>query len=157
MPNEFAKTEGLNEWLAILSANISKEVAAGMELVKDSKEERHRVANLAQTAVDKATTNGHRITTLEERMEALLGDGTGSNGRLAALSDTLRQTQLDMNEVKGDVKSIKDSISKMEPIAERSKDAMSGGRAIAWALGAFATIITVIGGVVGGVVWLYKH
>lgn len=156
MPDSITR-DSMNEFITTLAVTISQENAKAIAALREDKDNRHATANVAQDALDLATVNRTRIESLENKVTAVLGDGTGETGAFAKMSDRQRQAQLDITEVKLDVRIIKDSIAKLEAIGEQSKSAMSGGKALVKTLGILATFCTVVGAIVAGIIWVYRH
>jgi len=69
------------------------------------------------------------------------------NGYLAELASSQR-------EVAADVKLIMAKLNKIEPTTEESKSWMSGGKGLVAVLGAVATLLTILGGLVAGVLYV---
>ncbi|MFC6644451.1 hypothetical protein ACFQBQ_02370 [Granulicella cerasi] len=157
MNTPITHSESLQDLMTAVSTTIAKHLKGSIDALKEDRADRHRVANLAQSANDLAIGNKSRIDALDVRMQALIGDGTGENGKLAAMTKSQLQTQLGVEELKGDVKQIKDTVADLKSIGEQSKSAISGGRALMTTLGLLSTFIAVVGGVVAGILWVYKH
>jgi hypothetical protein len=142
---------------ASVGAAVTDALLPMLTAIRDESVKRHDANDSAQTALDLATVATADLKHLTRRVDALLGDGSGDNGQIASMQKTIRKTETDVTEIKGDMKTVLTALAKQETITSKSSSFMDGWKGVAVAIAVAASCFTLIGGIIAVVVWLYKH
>lgn len=135
-----------------------------VEALRQDQSYRHKLRNDIQGCVDKNAELDTEVRLLKGVQVQLMGDGSGTSGMLPALQREGTKTQNDVSELRSDMRLVKDTLERMERSMGqlqagqvKSKTFMDGWRGLGVAIGIIGTCVTIIGGIVAAVVWLYTH
>lgn len=150
------------ESLAALGAAIAASLEPSLDALRQDKNDRHDVRNavdaalaVAQSALTLATEQRARIDAQEKRMDALLGDGTGENGKLATMGNTLRKTENSVDRIEAKLDTLNTTTAELKATSAKATTFMDGWKG-ALMVGSVALMcISIIGGIAGAVFKLY--
>lgn len=145
-----------DESVKAIGMAVADAILPALNGLRDDKEDRHRVAGAAESALLMATEVKARTDALEKRMEAMLGDGTGENGKLAIMGQNIRKTQDDTAELKGDMKTVLSTMSELKANSARSNSFMDGWKGLLVAGSAVMLVLSIVGGIVGMLIKVYR-
>lgn len=135
---------------------IANALKPSFEALREDKDDRHAVRGAADAALLLATEVKARTDALEKRMEAMLGDGTGENGKLAIMGQNIRKTQDDTAELKGDMKTVLSTMSELKANSARSNTFMDGWKGLMVAGSVVLLVISIVGGIIGMLIKVYR-
>lgn len=135
---------------------IATALKPSFEALREDRDDRHAVRSAADQALLLATEVKARTDALEKRMEAMLGDGTGENGKLAIMGQNIRKTQDDTAELKGDMKTVLSTMSELKANSARSNSFMDGWKGLLVAGSAVMLVLSIVGGIVGMLIKVYR-
>jgi hypothetical protein len=151
-----------------LSAAICKGVTEGnaslVQAILGQSDKRHDLRNAVQQNADKVWEVDGELKLLKGIMVTLVGSGDGSTGMVPRLEVDMKKLGGDMaslkveiSEVRSDVGVINRNIESIMNAQSIQKSWTDGWKGVGVAIGSIAACITVIGGVIGVVVWLFTH
>lgn len=152
-----------DESVKAIGTAVAEALLPTLNGLRDDKEDRHRLANAVETAT--ATANAAmmlskeiqgKVEAGEKRMDAMLGDGTGENGKLAIMGQNIRKTQDDTAELKGDMKTVLTTMSELKANSARSNTFMDGWKGLMVAGSAVLLVISIVGGIIGMLIKVYR-
>jgi hypothetical protein len=125
---------------------------------------RHALRDMVQTNTDKVWEIDGELKLLKGVMVTLVGSGDGSTGMVPRLERDMRSLgedvagiKTDMREVQGDVAGIRQDITKILNSQAGQQGWMDGWKGVGVALGIIGTCVTVVGGIITALIWLYAH
>lgn len=144
------------ESIEAIGLSIASALRPSFDAMRQDKDDRHAVRNSADSAINLATIASTRIDALEKRVDALLGDGTGENGKLAVMGQNIRKTQDDTAELKSDMKVVLSTMSELKANSAKSNTFMDGWRGVMVAGSVILLALSIVGGIIGVLVKIYK-
>ena len=140
-----------------LSKSLSDGITAGTAQV---------VSSFAASAESsrKVTELDKEVGLVKGYLTSLIGaTADGSTGMVPRLERDMQELKTDMTTVKSEVRELKVTVDEMgkniKTIMEAQADQaswMAGWRGVGVAIGIAATCITIIGGIVAAIIWLYR-
>lgn len=144
------------ESVKAIGLSVAEALLPSFTALREDKDDRHAVRNSAETALSLATVAATRIDTLEKRVDALLGDGTGENGKLAVMGQTIRKTEDAVNRIENKLDSLSTLSAKLETNTNKSNSFMDGWKGALMAGTVALMCLSIIAGIVGLLVKIYK-
>lgn len=126
---------------------------------------RHKLANDVQVSMNKVYELDKEMVLVKGMLVALIGkDADGSSGLVPRMDSDMKELKTDVTTIKGEMREMKEDFGAMAAniktiLAAQSKQTSwtDGWRGVGFAVVFGATCVTVIGGVVAGLLWLYQH
>ena len=155
--------------LKALADSISDGIIRGNASVISSftneSDRRHSLANAVQQNADKVYQLDKEMVLVKGMLVALIGkDADGTTGLVPRMDSDMRELKTDVVIIKGEMKEMKDDMSAMASNIRVILDAqgrtnswMDGWRGVGAAIALGATCVTLIGGVIMALWWLYQH
>jgi hypothetical protein len=162
---EMPQVIDLNALQTSISRGIIEGTAGVVSSIADSAKKRHDLREIVDSQMNKVWELDGDVKLLKGMMSRLIGTGDESSGmvprlerdmsalgkNVAALTTTVQDVQSDVTDMKGNIKTILDAQTKQNSF----QAGILGGAAVGkWLVG---TCITVIIGVITGLIWLFGH
>lgn len=138
-------------------ATLAEGIISLVEAVREDGVRRHNLRDTVQTTIEKVSILEKEVEWMKRTIHSIAGDGTGATGMLPDLQKGQQKTQIDITEVKGDMRDVKRD---MEGVLSTLKDIKEGQQSSQsfmdkWGgVGVAIGILTAIGAVL---VEYFKH
>ena len=151
-----------------LESAISKGIIAGTAGVVTSfateSSKRHDLRNTVDQTMQKVYDLDREVVLLKGMMTSLIGKGDGETGMvprlerdMSSLGKEMTEVKTEVQELRADVASVKEDVQAIRAAQANQTSFTDGWRGVGVFLGIMATVISIVGGTVLGIIWLYRH